>query len=491
MECGLQWKDITCWDDVPRLTLTHEENLETAIADYCPDMGRVVETCGQLCLRSVTAQGGGVELRGTVRVTVLYTSEESVGLRSLTQNVPFTCGAENRLLAGCQVLWATGRLLLCEAQALTPRRLALRIMPEWTVCGYKCGTVRLCTGADEDPALRLRRQERELCLTCAVAERECSVTGEAAVAAGQPVPEDLLAYRLYPQVGSCQIVGSKLLVKGDIVLSALYRCQQQKLHTYTAALPFSQIVESPAEGEDGDVTAAVQIVCGEARLLRSEESSGFAVTAELRLLLRVTRRETVSCVTDMYSTRCVMKPEITEVSLPVAPERPARQELAQHLDFGRQRPFVFVTDTACAAVPAEDGTAGAEVRMRLLFLDEAEAPAVTERTAQLPLQEGEICALSGAPEVAFTGTGCDLRQTVCVSPGTSPRQTLVSVNAVQTLPQNENEVRPSLVMRRLTPGETLWDVAKQYRTDEELIRSVNQLERDTVPEKMLLIPRVR
>ena len=63
MECGLQWKDITCWDDVPRLTLTHEENLETAIADYCPDMGRVVETCGQLCLRSVTAQGGGVGLR--------------------------------------------------------------------------------------------------------------------------------------------------------------------------------------------------------------------------------------------------------------------------------------------------------------------------------------------------------------------------------------------------------------------------------------------
>ena len=93
MECGLQWKDITCWDDVPRLTLTHEETLETAIADYCPDMGRVVETCGQLCLRSVTAQGGGVELRGTVRVTVLYTSEESVGLRSLTQNVHFTCGA--------------------------------------------------------------------------------------------------------------------------------------------------------------------------------------------------------------------------------------------------------------------------------------------------------------------------------------------------------------------------------------------------------------
>ena len=62
---------------------------------------------------------------------------------------------------------------------------------------------------------------------------------------------------------------------------------------------------------------------------------------------------------------------------------------------------------------------------------------------------------------------------------------------MQTLPQQEENGRPSLVMRRLRAGETLWDVAKQYRTDEELIRTVNQLEGDALPEKMLLIPRVR
>ena len=369
MECGLQWKDITCWEDASRLTLTHEETLETAIADYCPDMGRVVETAGQLCLRSIVPQGDGVELRGTIQVTVLYTSEESVGLRSLTQSVPFTCWGESRPLAACQVLWAEGRLLLCEAQALTPRRLSLRIMPEWTVCGYRCGTRRLCVGADDDPFLRLRRQERELCLTVSIAERECSVTGEAAVPPGQPAPEDLLLWRLYPQVGSCQLVGNKLLVKGDVTLSALYRCQQQKLHTYTAVLPFSQIVESPSGGEEGEVTVCPQLLCGEARLLRGEESSGFAVSAELRLLVRITRRETVACVTDLYSIRCAVQPDTEPVSLPPAQERPTRQEAAAHLDFGRQRPFVYVTDVSCAPAAAEDGTPCAAVRMRLLYLD--------------------------------------------------------------------------------------------------------------------------
>ena len=243
MECGLQWKDITCWDEVPRLTLTHEETLEAAIPDYCPDMGRVVEASGTLCLRSITARSGNLELKGTVRVTVLYTSEESVGLRSMTQAVPFVCTAENRPLAACQVLWAAGRLLLCEAQALTPRRLSLRLMPEWTVCGYTCTTVQLCCGVEEDPALRLRRREHELCMTAAMAERECAVAGEVTVPAGQPAPEDLLLCRLYPQVASCQLVGAKLLVKGELTLCALYRCQQQKLHTYTAAVPFSQIVD--------------------------------------------------------------------------------------------------------------------------------------------------------------------------------------------------------------------------------------------------------
>ena len=397
----LKWRDLTWFEVLGRATATHEEALETAIPEYCPDMNRIVDATGQLQIRDREITGGAVMVSGMVSVRVLYSSEESSGLRSLEVSVPFRCTQEGGNLAACRVLRAEGRLLLCEAQALTPRRLSLRIMPEWTVCGYRCGTRRLCVGADDDPFLRLRRQERELCLTVSMAERECSVTGEAAVPPGQPAPEDLLLWRLYPQVGSCQLVGNKLLVKGDVTLSALYRCQQQKLHTYTAVLPFSQIVESPSGGEEGEVTVCPQLLCGEARLLRGEESSGFAVSAELRLLVRITRRETVACVTDLYSIRCA------------------------------------------------------------------------------------------APEVAFTGTGCDLRQAVSVTPAAGEPVVLTTVTAVQTVPEREEGRRPSLVMRRLAADETLWDAAKQYRTDEELIRAVNQLAEGEVPDKMLLSPRMR
>ena len=42
----------------------------------------------------------------------------------------------------------------------------------------------------------------------------------------------------------------------------------------------------------------------------------------------------------------------------------------------------------------------------------------------------------------------------------------------------------------MAEGETLWDIARQYRTDEEAIRAANELTEDR-PEGMLLIPRLR
>ena len=497
MDCSLQWQEITCWDTAGRAAVTHEETMETAIPEYCPDLGRIVETAGQVQIRSRTADGKSITVSGAVRLTVLYTSEESVGLRSLTLTVPVTCTEAEPRLAACQCLWVTGRLLLCEAQALTARRLYVRVIPELHITGFRCSVLRLCAGtAEQDDTLRMRREERTACLTVSVAERECSAALEAPAPANQPAPEDLLCSRLYPRVTGCQPVGNKLMVKGELFLSALYRCREQKLYTYESALPFSQIVDLPEGAGQGECTAAAQLAGCEVRLLRSEETSGFSVTAELRLLLTTSRSETLSCVADLYSTRCDTNVETQSVTLPAAAaERSTRQESVQHLDFGRQRPFVFVTDADCSPTPAgDDNDLHTTVRLRLLYLDEEETPTVTERTAEVALpavSRDAACALLGAPEVAFNGSGCDIRQTVSLRVPETGGQTLPTVTSVELLTDRQPGRRPSLVMRRLAEGESLWDVAKQYHTDEELIRTVNHLEGESRPEKMLLIPRIR
>ena len=55
----------------------------------------------------------------------------------------------------------------------------------------------------------------------------------------------------------------------------------------------------------------------------------------------------------------------------------------------------------------------------------------------------------------------------------------------------EQQDGPGLVIRRIRPGETLWDAAKAAKTTEQAIMEANGLAEDQQPQGMLLIPRGR
>ena len=62
MDLELKWRDLTWFEVLGRATATHEEALETAIPEYCPDMNRIVDATGQLQIRDREITGGAVML---------------------------------------------------------------------------------------------------------------------------------------------------------------------------------------------------------------------------------------------------------------------------------------------------------------------------------------------------------------------------------------------------------------------------------------------
>ena len=132
MELGLQFDSIFCYEATGGITAAHEEALETAIPEYCPDIARIVDTAGQLTIREKLLSESRCTVSGSVKVTVLYTSEEVEGLRSLTMSVPFSCVVEDRALEKCGTVSVRGRVLLTEGRTVTSRKLYLKVMPEIT-----------------------------------------------------------------------------------------------------------------------------------------------------------------------------------------------------------------------------------------------------------------------------------------------------------------------------------------------------------------------
>ena len=104
---------------------------------------------------------------------------------------------------------------------------------------------------------------------------------------------------------------------------------------------------------------------------------------------------------------------------------------------------------------------------------------------KLPTSAYAVCGI----ENLQCGGACLIRIPVTFCVEGMEQETVSVITGLKLEEEAAARKKPSLVLRRLQDSETLWDVAKQYRTDEEAIRQANPEADGT--ERMLLIPRVR
>ncbi len=499
MELGLKMEEISCCATVGNVVVSHEESLETSIPEYCPDIARIVDTAGQLRVREKVLSEGRLSISGDVRVTVLYTSEESPGLRSLVLTVPFACRTEEPRLQGCRSVCVCGRLPLLEAKSLTSRKLYIRVMPEFMVEGIACTRQKLCSGVEEeDPSLHLRQETVETSLLTAVLEREFNFSQECVPEGG--VPEDLLLDRCCLQMTDCQRIGRKLIVKGEVALSLLYRTEEQALRIYETVLPFSQILDSVELPEEAVYRAEAWMADSHIRLTRMEGAIGFGISQRIGVLVKVYEKRTILYLRDLYSTRYEADVHRQTLTLTAAyPAESTKQEAVEQLEFGRETPFACLTGAECGAVTAEpegDHTAlRTNLRLKFLYLDESGAPISAERMEEVTAQVSDVPrivrATCGNGMIQMSGNSGQVRLPLSFAAERETPRELQSIDAVE-LTEPEERQRPSLVLRRLGEEETLWDVAKAYRTDPALILQANDLaEGEPLPEGMVLIPQMR
>lgn len=499
MELGLQFEDIMCYETTAEITAAHEESLETMIPEYCPDVTRIVDVVGRLSIREKLLNDGKCTVSGHVKVVILYTSEETAGLRSLNLSVPFSCLLEEHGLANCRFFYADGRILLAEARTLSARKLYIRVLPEITVTGYRQVKRRVCRGTDRDPTVRTKCLQAEINALTAISEKGFHFT-QGIAPDGDFTAEDILLYRLCPGVLSKQRLGNKLMIKGEMWVSILYRDGTQSLRQYNGTLPFSQILDVAELPENAEYTIRPQAGESDVRILKTDAGSGFGVTAHVDVCLMAYQRITTQYVTDIYSTRYDTAVEQQELVLPLAaPEQYFTQEETLRLEFEGKQPFITVTSVECSPVEAvqegERVSLRTALHVRILYLDEAGAPVSTERTAEVC---AAIAAFSGAAsaaccqaELQFSGSICQVGIPVCFCVRYTGEKRICGITSV-VMTDPEPVDAPSLILCRMAQGETLWEIAKRFHTDETMIRAANQLESGVeAADGMLLIPRIR
>ena len=497
MDLPLQFEEITCFEMMGSMTAAHEETLETAIPEYCPDIARIVDTVGQLCIREKLPGKDRYTVSGTVKVTVLYTSEGVPGLRSLRLSVPFSCQWEDPRPGQCQMVGLTGRVLLAEAKAITSRKLYLRVLPEVTITPYCQVRRRLCTDTGAEQSLRIKRQEWEVNCLCDVAQKQFTFTQDLQLPEGEQA-EDLLLVQMCPRVNSLQRIGNKFSLKGEMTVRALYRDENQTLRVHESVVPMAEILEGTDLAEDATYTVNCMVTEYDGRLLRTDVGSGVGITAGIVAEISAYCRKNISCVEDVYSLCHCTELQCESVGLPEDyPPRQVSQEAGERLEFPQADPFVFVSQWDLSPVAVLQEENGALLRtalhLKILYVDETGAPLSTERTVEISASTGQamgnVTASCCGMSVHCSGNTCQLQGQVVFSVSCARSRTVQVLTAVNLTEEQGDCRNPSLVLRRMQSGETLWDIAKQYQTDADAIVAANPEGIDAG--RLLLIPKIR
>lgn len=508
MELELNRTELSGFDTAVDTTLFSEETLECIVPDACPDVLRILDTQGLVCVKSKEAGEGRVELRGVIRASVLYLPDGAEGVRKVEVSIPFTCGTD---VAGahpdCKVT-VVPRLLAADARMLNPRKLYLRAELAIGLGVFVPSATVYSVGGEQEEGLGIQ-QRRESCqayMVTAVQEKPFTFSDDLALPGSKPDLEELLRQRVDLICTESKVIGNKLIFKGQAVLTILYRGTDQTLNTALFELPFSQIMEVSGGGEEADCTMELflsDLTCQVDGEDRRALSISMGILAQA--VLREERR--VELVSDLYSTIYAVECDGQQDVFRRLSESGSRcQSVREVLETPVGVKSVVDCRLAMGVVTQSwNGatlTLSADVRAMVLYIGEDDGlysiarpiPAECQLEPEPDCQCACHCVCTGELYATPSSSGLEVRFPLDFVYRTEKRRTVRQIAAARLDREAPLDMtqRPSIVLRRLEAGEELWDIAKAYFTTAADIMGANELDEESTPVgKLLLIPKRR
>ena len=477
--------------------------------DAQPDILRFVETGATALMRSKEGDRGQVRITGLTDVCVTYLPDGGSGVRKLETSIPFTAQAEAPEVTQDCLICARVSVTGTDTRMINPRKIMIRVNLSVEVMCCVAQDLEIASGATEteDAAAQLLPSACSVQTLTEVTEKTFLISDDVSIPALKSSSAELLRQRYTLHADEYSVVGSRIIVKGEVTLELLYRPEDGGLACFEHAIPYSQIVDFATPCEDS--TFDVWLMLTGAYLSPDDDEPGrYAI--ELHAVAQCAKytRQEIDYIADLYSTKyaldcteekytmrnlesCEVLPAMIKGT--VTASAPVSAVISVNVFLSQ--PVMNRTGEAREAAVAAD----------LVLIYETEDGRLLSASQRLSCavpMDGDnesIYMLSavwnGECHTSVTASGVDVRIPVELSVRRFGLSRFTAVEAATYDPEKQLDCsgRPSLVLRRFSDTDTVWQLAKKYCSTQSLILQSNGLEneRDVCIGDMLLIPRRR
>lgn len=478
---------------------------DVIVPDIKPDVLKILQVSSDVVVNQKNVQADKVYVQGIIRLNILYVPDGDVigNVKSIMSVQDFSHLIDVKGAKPGMNLCVEAECEPAEYTLINSRKLNIRSKIGIALKVSVPSEIDVATDIEGDEPVQIRGSHLKMCNSCSEAERDIIVREQLEVPVGKPAIGEILKFSAKPSSTELRIIDNKAIVKGEVKVCTLYGGEDEEcsVQFMEHVIPFTEIleIEGLAEGMDGEIDYTVKDFYYEIR--QDSDGDKRILGAEITLCALVRASETVEL--DAIGDAFGLKNEISLERKAYNIEQLIENTFAQTPCKERAAIPDYMPELSqvcdISAVPnienisIENGSVtvtGFTVCGILYLTNSGEAPLAGfshtvpfSHTFDIPgICKDAICdARSDIEHISYTMTGGrEIELRIIVSIGikaVSPGQTEL-IDSMDWDADAPVRKISSMIIYFVQDGDTLWDIAKRYKTTPDAIIANNGSEKE-------------
>ncbi len=490
------------------------------VPDTMDDVEQVIMAAGDIQVESVRNAGDKVTIKGKLAFQVLYRREEG-GLQTLAGSIQFEEPVNVPELEEKDAVSVSWELEDLSAGLINSRKLSvkaivtLRVRIE-TLCDAEAAVDVVTDGDGNDP--EVRKYHTDVAAIAVRRKDTFRIREDIALTGSKPCIDHILWNEIKPRGVTTKPLDGQIHVEGSLLVFAIYEGEGENtpVQWIEETVPFSGEVEL-AESVEGMVPSiAVRLVHKdlEAKPDYDGEMRCLDLDAVLELDMKLYEEKPLELVSDLYATDREITLQTGEVGFDrLLTKNTGKCKVSEKIDLGGGARVLQICHYDAAVrvdeVQVRNGavTVSGVLDIFLLYMTSDDMEPVKSVTEPVPFEYVAEAEGAGEDSVCQLNAGLEQLTAVMLGSGNVEIKAVLSLDLLVLNPVRETviasvsetpvdmeklQAMPGVVGYIVQPGDTLWEIAKRFRTTGASVKKMSGLERDEVKagDRLILVKEV-
>lgn len=479
---------------------------DVIVPDVCPDIKKILDVSGYISISEKSLLGGKVYIQGTVYMTVLYVPDgETLNkVKSLSASQPFNHSIDLGQVSDSLILSTDIEAEQFGYTLINSRKINLRCTIGANVKLFESESFEIASSADLSNEICAQSQKLCLCDTPVSFESRILLSSQAELPSNNPSIGEILKANVSCESSELIVSENSALAKGQARICFLYTSYNDgSVHSSEVILPFEETLD--VSGLEEDMEAEIEYLLDHIQHKVQEDSDGepriFDFEIGLSAHLKGIRIYEPEILCDAYALSGKLNCSSLSLKLEQLVNNTTAQlthktsvRLPDHLpEIAKICDISAVASVDRILVNDKGITVFGHIKSDILYTTTDEAYPLcsfsdaSEFTHIMPspvTDEDLICeARIFTEHTSYTmnnSDSIDIRTVLGLSVRSFTERTVSPIVEAEHEIVEDAHKKPAICIFFAQEGDTLWDIAKKYRTTVEKLYENNNLTSDHI-----------